>query len=137
MESNKFKKSNPALDFISSFQTGAEAAGNAPSPAASPAPAAPEKRTESPVVRRRLSHIGKKDMPTAAEGDSVGRIISVSSLKVEVLLSKPVRHKDILICQCGGRTYRFEVAQLDGSLAVTVPFDQVNGLRRGVEVTLQ
>ncbi len=137
MESNKFKKSNPALDFISSFQTGAEAAGNAPSPAASPAPAAPEKRTESPVVRRRLSHIGKKDMPAAAEGDSVGRIISVSSLKVEVLLSKPVRHKDILICQCGGRTYRFEVAQLDGSLAVTVPFDQVNGLRRGVEVTLQ
>ena len=65
----------------------------------------------------------------------VGKVISVSGLKVEVLMTNAsIRHKDILCCQCGGRTYRFEVAYMDGSLAVTVPFDNVKGLHRGVDV---
>ena len=61
--------------------------------------------------------------------------ISVSGLKVEVLLSGgQVRHKDILTCVCAGREYRFEVAELEGNLAIAVPFDNVRGLKRGVPV---
>ncbi|MFI3238517.1 MAG: F0F1 ATP synthase subunit beta [Lachnospiraceae bacterium] len=67
--------------------------------------------------------------------ESVGKIISISGLKVEMLLSnKEIRNKDILYTIRNGREYKFEVAQLDGSLAVTVPFDNVIGLTRGLDV---
>ncbi len=92
--------------------------------------------SSSGVERRRLSEDRKREK--TADDESVGRIVSISGLKVEVLLSgKRVRDKDILFCHMGERLYRFEVAGLQGSLAVTVPFDNVRGLRRGIPVYLQ
>lgn len=99
-------------------------------------PASPPHTTGNPLLgRHRL--VQREQGTEAATAGSVGRIISVSGLKVEILLSdSKVWHKDILYCSCGGREYRFEVAALDGSMAVAVPFDTVLGLRRGVEVYL-
>ena len=94
--------------------------------------AAMERRRAASMERRRAAAMeaGERESLTL-----VGKVISISGLKVEVLMTNPnIRHKDILCCQCGGRTYRFEVAYMDGSLAVTVPFDNVKGLHRGVDV---
>lgn len=90
-------------------------------------------RKDESTERFSLSKETKKE--GILEDGSVGKIISVSGLKVEVLLSaKGIRHKDILYCTCSDREYRFEVAELAGSLAIAVPFDNVRGLRRGISV---
>lgn len=67
---------------------------------------------------------------------AAGKIISVSELNVEILLKDvPVRKRDILYTtDPDGRRRRFEVASLDGRVAVAVPFDSVFGLKKGMEV---
>lgn len=138
---------NPALDFISGLETfepiSVPIGSPMGTPAAAPAPSSPAvsaaaaSAASAPIQRHRLSQ--DRDHKTKkTEDGSVGRIVSVSDLKVEVLLSdKSVREKDILFCSCNKRSYRFEVANLQGSIAVTVPFDDVYGLRRGINVFLQ
>ncbi len=136
MTKKSFKQNNPALEYITGVREGASVS-PPPLPTAPVSPAAPGAAVpagETPIVERRRL-IQRKNQTAAPQSGSVGRIISVSGLKVEVLLSGGrVRHKDILYGDCRGRRYRFEVAELDGSLAVAVPFDNVRGLRRGVEV---
>ena len=67
--------------------------------------------------------------------NSVGRIVAVSNLRVDVLLSNPnITYKSILVCRNEGREYKFEVSKVDGSYATTIPFDNVRGLKRGLEV---
>ena len=66
---------------------------------------------------------------------SLGRIIAVSSMRVEILLSDTdVRVKDIVQTVNSEHKNRFEIAQIAGNLAIAVPFDSVIGLTRGVEV---
>ena len=66
---------------------------------------------------------------------SLGRIIAVSSMRVEILLSDTdVRVKDIVETVGSEHKNRFEIAQIAGNLAIAVPFDSVIGLTRGVEV---
>ncbi|MCR5521589.1 MAG: F0F1 ATP synthase subunit beta [Lachnospiraceae bacterium] len=66
---------------------------------------------------------------------SLGRIIAVSSMRVEILLNETdVRVKDIVETVGSEHKNRFEIAQIAGNLAVAVPFDSVIGLTRGVEV---
>ncbi|MDO4268930.1 MAG: F0F1 ATP synthase subunit beta [Eubacteriales bacterium] len=66
---------------------------------------------------------------------TAGKIISVSELNVEILLnSTPVKKRDVLYVDEGGRRRRFEVAEVDGSIAAAVPFDSVFGLKKGMEV---
>ncbi|MCR4722090.1 MAG: F0F1 ATP synthase subunit beta [Lachnospiraceae bacterium] len=66
---------------------------------------------------------------------SLGRIIAVSSMRVEILLDKTdVRVKDIVETVGSDHKNRFEIAQIEGNLAIAVPFDSVIGLTRGVEV---
>ena len=66
---------------------------------------------------------------------SLGRIIAVSSMRVEILLSQTdVRVKDIVETVGSEHKNRFEIAQIAGNLAIAVPFDSVIGLTRGVEV---
>ena len=102
------------------------------------APAAPAAAKAPVTMERRSAFQRDASAPELNEADAIGRIISVSGLKVEILLSGDcVRFKDILFCICGGREYSFEVASIEGSLAVTVPFDNVRGLRRGVPVYLR
>ena len=64
-----------------------------------------------------------------------GKIISVSELNVEILLNNaPVKKRDVLYVEEGGRRRRFEVAELEGSIATAVPFDSVFGLKKGMDV---
>lgn len=66
---------------------------------------------------------------------SLGKIIAVSSMRVEVLLSDTdVRVKDIIKTVGVPRENRFEIAEIKGNLAIAVPFDSVIGLTRGVDV---
>ena len=68
----------------------------------------------------------------------VGKIIAISSLRVEVLLEQPtIRLRDILCVSYADKVYRFEVYQVDGRVALTIPFDSTIGLRRGLDVSLQ
>ncbi len=56
-------------------------------------------------------------------------------MRVEILLDKTdVRVKDIVETVGSDHKNRFEIAQIEGNLAIAVPFDSVIGLTRGVEV---
>ena len=67
--------------------------------------------------------------------ESVGKIVAISNLRVDVLLSNnQITYKTILACNNGGKEYKFEVAKIDGSYAIAIPFDDVKGLKRGLDV---
>ena len=69
--------------------------------------------------------------------ESVGRIIGVSDLNVRViLLEKEVKIGDILSCKVGKKLHRFEVVEIDSNIAVTIPFESVIGLKKGIELEL-
>lgn len=65
-----------------------------------------------------------------------GRIISVSELGVEVLVENgAVSRRDLLYTTLeDGEKRRFEVSDVEGSVAKAVPFEGTKGLRRGMEV---
>lgn len=66
---------------------------------------------------------------------NTGKIITISNLCVEVLLHDTnVKIQDILIEPLSGR--RFEVAEVTGTVAKTIPFENVKGLHKGMELTL-
>ncbi len=68
---------------------------------------------------------------------SIGKIISVSNMRVEVLLSASgVKLRDILTTQLNGEMRRLEVVELAGDIASAIPFDDVKGMRKGMEVEL-
>lgn len=68
----------------------------------------------------------------------IGKIISVSNLRVDILLdNKEIDIRDIVWTEHDGRRDRFEVAQVNGSIALTIPLGSVNGLRKGLDVYLQ
>lgn len=65
----------------------------------------------------------------------VGKIIAISQLNVQVLLSdSSVKIKDILKTQINNKNYRFEVAEINNGIATTIPFYSVNGLSKGIEL---
>lgn len=66
----------------------------------------------------------------------VGAIISVSDLNVEVLLEKPnlVKIGDILTADYNGIHNTFEVVEISGNIAKTIPFENVIYLKKGIKV---
>ncbi len=66
----------------------------------------------------------------------IGKIISISELNVKILLKSDVKVniKEILAAKIDDKLYRFEVVSIDESVASTIPFDSVIGLKRGIEV---
>lgn len=68
----------------------------------------------------------------------IGKIISVSNLRVDILLeSKEIKIRDIVWTENNGGRNRFEVAQVNGSIALAIPLSSVNGLKKGLDVYLQ
>ena len=68
----------------------------------------------------------------------VGKIIGISELNVKVLMyNKDIALKDILRCELDGTIYQFEVVEIEGEIAQTIPFGRVIGLRKGLEVEKQ
>lgn len=65
----------------------------------------------------------------------VGRIISISELNVQILLFETnVKIGDVLVAEYQNQEYKFEVIELEDNIATTIPFDSVNGLKKGVDV---
>ena len=71
----------------------------------------------------------------AACADRIGKLISVSSLKADILLEKEnVGIRDAVFVQKGDRVYRFEIAEINGMTASAICFGMTNGLKRGMDV---
>ena len=69
---------------------------------------------------------------------TIGKIIGISELNVKVLLfDKDIKLKDILICKKDDHEYKFEVEQIEESIAYTIPFERVKGLKKGLELYKQ
>lgn len=68
----------------------------------------------------------------------IGKIISVSTLMVEVLLEKEnVYIRDMLYLDMAKGRRRFEVASVNGSVASAIPLHSVKGLTKGLDVFLE
>ena len=74
--------------------------------------------------------------PGAAPAARLGRIISVSSLKVDIFMERSEVGIRDLVYTLGkdGAPVWFEVAEINGSVASAICFGMANGLRRGMEV---
>ncbi len=69
----------------------------------------------------------------------VGEIISVSDLNVKILLNddSSVEIRDILYYEDEEKKkHRFEVMEIDLNVALTVPLENVHGLKKGIDVYL-
>lgn len=68
----------------------------------------------------------------------VGNIIEISSLQVKIFLtSNVVQLRDVVRTTYEGRVYRFEIQDIDGTIASAISFQKNDGLRRGMEVELE
>lgn len=69
-------------------------------------------------------------------GGRLGKIISVSSLKVEIFMERcEVGIRDLVYAKSAdGEPIWFEVAEINGSVASAICFGMANGLRRGMDV---
>lgn len=65
----------------------------------------------------------------------IGRIISVSSLKVDIFLeTTAVGIRDMVYVLLDGAPVKFEIAEINGSVAAAICFSMTNGLKRGMDV---
>lgn len=67
-----------------------------------------------------------------------GKIISISNMRIEILLdNNKLKLGDIVSAQTGNITHRFEIARINGNIAMAIPFENVIGLTKGLEVSLE
>jgi F-type H+-transporting ATPase subunit beta len=72
---------------------------------------------------------------TAGAGERIGKLISVSSLKVDVFLeSTDIGLRDLIQTGAGDGAVRFEIAEVSGLTASAVCLGMTNGLKRGMDV---
>lgn len=68
----------------------------------------------------------------------IGNIIEISSLHVKVFLtSNDVKVRDVLRTYHDDKIYRFEVQDINGTIASAIAFQKNDGLKRGLEVELE
>ncbi len=68
----------------------------------------------------------------------IGKLVSISNMRVEILLDDcKIKPRDIVMAEYQGKEYRFEISSVAGNIATAIPFDSVNGLKRGLDVTSQ
>ena len=81
----------------------------------------------------------KKKEETPIEGENfVGKIISVSGIKITILLSSnDLANHDVVYTTCNDTEYKFEIQQIDGTTASAICFGITNGLKRGLNVYKQ
>ena len=68
----------------------------------------------------------------------VGKIIGVSDLNVKILLNTDaIKIKDILFYKDEQeKMHRFEVVEIDSNIAMAIPFESVNGIKKGIDLEL-
>ena len=87
--------------------------------------------------RQRQERLSRQTGDAGAEGGdgSIGYVISVSSLKVELFLKTgDICIRDLLYTQRNGERYLFEVQEISGSIATAICCGQTRGLKRGMPV---
>ena len=107
---------------------------------ATPAAAEPGSPLVTAFIKNREEQTQTEKPAVSPRDDDgmVGRIVSVSSLKVEVFLKKTdICIRDLLYTEGDGVRYMFEVQEIDGSVAAAICCGQTNGLKRGMPVYLQ
>ncbi len=70
----------------------------------------------------------------------IGKIISISNLRVDILLDMNVNDiniRDLVWIKQDDCCHYFEVVQIEGRVILAVPLSSVNGLRKGLDVYLQ
>lgn len=72
------------------------------------------------------------------ESNKVGKIIGVSDLNVKVLLeTDAIKINDILFYKDEkDELHRFEVVEIDSNIAMAIPFESVNGVKKGIDLEL-
>lgn len=68
----------------------------------------------------------------------VGKIIGVSDLNVKILLGADnIKINDILYYEDEKKNiHRFEIVEIDSNIALAIPFDSVNGVKKGIDLSL-
>ena len=70
-----------------------------------------------------------------ANAERIGKLISVSSLKADILLEKEdIGIRDMVYIQKDDKVYQFEIAEINGMTASAICFGMTNGLKRGMDV---
>ncbi|MDD6490954.1 MAG: F0F1 ATP synthase subunit beta [Firmicutes bacterium] len=65
----------------------------------------------------------------------VGKIISISELNVQIMINdEKVKYHDMLYAMNKGKKIQFEVQEEDGRVASCIPFQNVVGLKKGLDV---
>ena len=68
----------------------------------------------------------------------LGKLIAISSLKVDIFLEDTnVGIRDLVYTVCNGKSYMFEIAEINGSVASAICFGMTNGLKKGLDVFLK
>lgn len=68
----------------------------------------------------------------------IGKLVSISNMRVEVLLEdNRLKLRDIIYTENKGQTFHFEIVSINNNIATAVPFENVIGLCRGLDVHLQ
>ena len=66
---------------------------------------------------------------------TVGKIISVSSIKIEILLANSnLSIHDVVCCKLNNKYVQFEIEEIKGTTALAICFDKTNGLKRGMDL---
>ena len=68
----------------------------------------------------------------------VGKIIGISDLNVKILLGADnIKINDILYYEDEKKNiHRFEIVEIDSNIALAIPFDSVNGVKKGIDLSL-
>ena len=66
----------------------------------------------------------------------IGKIISVSIIKITFLTDQKVKLRDLVYTTHKGKTFRFEVANITGNIVMATTLDGVKGLSKGLDVHL-
>lgn len=100
-----------------------------------PADPAQLKTLSSPLVSEFVKNRGDAKSMPKLDGIAVGRIVSISSLKVELFLRDiSLRVRDVVYTKIGDKKYMFEIAEIDGNTASAICCGDTRGLRRGTPV---
>ena len=77
----------------------------------------------------------KEEKPKTNKDGFIGKIISITGIKVTILLSSnDISVSDVVVANVDGKEYKFEIQEVEGTTASAICFGMANGLRRGTDV---
>ena len=82
-----------------------------------------------------LSRKASQDDDLVVSDVTVGKIISISSIKIEILLANSnLSIHDVVCCKLNDNYVQFEIEEIKGTVALAICFDKTNGLKRGMDL---